>query len=449
MTGRDMADVLSRHGLTTTEGEARRALFDRALAAFQEGGATPTHAWWVPGRLEVFGKHTDYAGGRTLIAAVPRGFMVLAAPRRDAEIHVRDARSSESMAIAERPGSFSGWRHYVEVVVRRLVRNFPDGAGGPWHARRGVTIVFASDLPRASGMSSSSALLVGVASALTTLWNLTERPEWTANIGGPQDVAGYFACLENGRTFKGLRGDSGVGTHGGSEDHTAMLLARPGDLSAYAFLPVRHLADVPLPAAWSFVIASSGVPAAKTGSARGAYNRLADAVALLLRLWNEGDGPRADSLASALADPEARRRLRERVSSRVLPGWPAGDLVRRLEHFIVEDGIVPEAVAAFAGADAAALGRLSATSQDAAERLLGNQVPATVELVRLARANGAFAACGFGAGFGGSVWALVPRAESESFARTWLERYRTRFPDRETAETIVARPGPPLTALTE
>ena len=33
--------------------------------------------WFVPGRLEVLGKHTDYVGGRSLLAAVDRpGFAV-------------------------------------------------------------------------------------------------------------------------------------------------------------------------------------------------------------------------------------------------------------------------------------------------------------------------------------------------------------------------------------
>ena len=31
-------------------------------------------AYYVPGRIEVFGKHTDYAGGRSVVAAAERGF---------------------------------------------------------------------------------------------------------------------------------------------------------------------------------------------------------------------------------------------------------------------------------------------------------------------------------------------------------------------------------------
>ena len=45
-----------------------------------------------------------------------------------------------------------------------------------------------------------------------------------------------------------LEGDRGVGTFGGSEDHTAMLCCLPGSLSQYRFCPVRRERIVALPA---------------------------------------------------------------------------------------------------------------------------------------------------------------------------------------------------------
>ena len=39
----------------------------------------PEFAFFVPGRIEVFGKHTDYAGGRSLLAATEWGFCFAAA----------------------------------------------------------------------------------------------------------------------------------------------------------------------------------------------------------------------------------------------------------------------------------------------------------------------------------------------------------------------------------
>ena len=39
------------------------------------------------------------------------------------------------------------------------------------------------------------------------------------------------------------------------------------------------------------------------------------------------------------------------------------------------------------------------------------------------------ASSAFGAGFGGSVWALVEANDADTFAHDWLARYRSEFPD--------------------
>src|SRR5262249_8311819 len=154
------------------------------------------------------------------------------------------------------------------------------------------------NLPRASGMSSSSALVVGLASVLVRRSEIEVRDAWQSTIRTPIDAAGYFSCIENGMTFGTLDGDAGVGTHGGSEDHVAMTCGVPRTLSAYRFVPIHHLGDVALPGDWRFVIASSGVRAEKTGSSQEAYNRLSAGAATLLRLWSAAEAP-TDSLAAA------------------------------------------------------------------------------------------------------------------------------------------------------
>jgi galactokinase len=60
--------------------------------------------------------------------------------------------------------------------------------------------------------------------------------------------------------------------------------------------------------------------------------------------------------------------------------------------------------------------------------MLKNQVPETVHLARRARELGATAASAFGAGFGGSVWALVTREGAEEFLRRWRDDYSRHFP---------------------
>ena len=255
-------------------------LVARAEAGFAQAfGAPARWRWFVPGRLEVFGKHTDYAGGRVLVAAVPRGFAVAAAPRADQRVvvvDVRDGRRAEIDPLDERPRP--GWASYLQVTVRRFAANFPG-------ASLGTNVALLSDLPSAAGLSSSSALVVGVATALSTRARLAERAEWQASIQRVEDLASYFGGVENGGGFGTLSGTAGVGTLGGSEDHTAILGCRAGQVSQYRFLPTVPLGHTALPAQWVFVVAVSGVHAAKAGSARDRFNRASLACKRADRMW--------------------------------------------------------------------------------------------------------------------------------------------------------------------
>ena len=427
MIGANLAAALVERGLDPAALASKAALFDLVLAAFHgHTGDSPRYAWWVPGRLEVFGKHTDYGGGRTLVCAVPNGLAIVASPRTDGSLHVVDARRGDRLVLRRlEDGGFTGWRHYVEVAARRLAANFPGAA-------RGADIVVAGDLPRASGMSSSSALVVAMSSALVRVAGIEERPEWRAHIAGTRDVAGYYACIENGMTFGALTGDAGVGTHGGSEDHAAILAAIPGHLSAFAFVPMRPAGTVAMPDEWHFVLAPSAVRSSKTGNAQAAYNNLARGVQVLLEIWNASH-PRAASLGAVLARGGVDA-LRDLVRGSSFADWPPDVLRRRLDHFVGEDARIPEALDAFRTSNVARLSALAQASQAEAEQLLGNQVPETIALARAARERGAFAACSFGAGFGGSVWALVEH-DADRFAQRWQPG------------AFVARPGPPVTSL--
>jgi galactokinase len=438
-----LAQRLAAAGMDDGEADRKRALIEAVLAAFDDWcGGAPSDAWWVPGRLEVFGKHTDYAGGHSLVGTVPRGFVLVARRRKDRLVRIRDARRGQDLELhPPYTGQvFTGWRHYASVAARRLLRNFPG-------ARLGADLVLASDLPPASGMSSSSALVVGMVKALVRLADLEPRPEWRENIRSQADEAGYYACFENGLSFGTLGGDGGVGTHGGSEDHIALVCGRARELSAWRFVPIAPVDTVAVPRAWSFVIASSGVAAEKTGGAQEAYNSLSQRAQMLLDFWT-GAGNHAASLRDAMtSDADAPGRLRAILGNGSLDPVVRALLESRLAQFLREDARVVEAVRAIREADAGRLGELAAASQRDAESLLGNQVPETIELAESAREMGAFAASSFGAGFGGSAWALVHADDAPAFAPRWLKAYRQRFPKREAATVFLAQPGPGLMRL--
>jgi galactokinase len=432
--------ALAVAGYGDADAASRAALVQQAEGAFQHhAGHRPRWRWFVPGRIEVFGKHTDYAGGRSLMTAVPRGFAVVAAPRDDNRVTVCDA-SDGSVTIDRRNSTpAQGWTVYPTTVARRLAANFPD-------APLGIDIVFLSDLPRAAGLSSSSALVVGVASALIRRGDLDQTPHWASAIASPHDLAWYLGCVENGLDFPGLPGSDGVGTLGGSEDHTAILTCRAGHLSQNRYAPVAHLGDVGMPPGWTFVVATSGVPADKTGSALERYNRLSRATAVLTSLWNQSAtraSTPAPTLAAVLASaPDAGERLRILIKASRNAAFDPDTLSRRLTQFISEDARVPQAAAAFAAADVAQLSTLTAASQRDADLLLGNQIDETRALVGAALDAGAAAASSFGAGFGGSVWALAPTDEAPRVGAAWVDAYRARCPHAGPVEWFVAAPGP-------
>ena len=123
--------------------------------------------------------------------------------------------------------------------------------------------------------------------------------------------------------------------------------------------------------------------------------------------------------------------------------------MNRFDQFWLEsERIIPAASEALAGGNLATFGALVDESQNAAETLLGNQVPETIWLAKRARELGAYAASAFGAGFGGSVWALVSRDRANEFARQWQEQYESYFSCcGATAQFFVTAAGPALLRL--
>ncbi|HEX7283598.1 MAG TPA: galactokinase family protein [Vicinamibacterales bacterium] len=429
-------------GMAPAYAASRAALIEQLDA--RAGAILDGPAEWrrfTPGRIEIFGKHTDYAGGHSLLAAVPRGIALVARSRTDGIIRIGDIFDGQVVEVdpaSDTPPHFHGIQRYVHVVAHRLFANFPG-------CDLGLNIAIASDLPRASGLSSSSALCVGVALALITRAGLRERTEWQQHLRRTHDLAWYLGSVENGVDFPGLPGQSGIGIRGGSEDQTAILACRTEHVSLYRFLPITALGDTRMPEEWSFVIASSGVQADKADSVKDRYNRASYAARALQEIWNRQSGEPALSLCAALATPRAVERLEKWIEND--GQFTAAELQRRLQHFVRETARGPKAAIAFRDADRDALGHLSAESQRDAHELLGNQIPETIALANLAREIGAFGASSFGAGFGGSVWAAVPTADAQRFGEEWVRAYAQRMPHIGLVDWFVARPGPPATEL--
>ena len=398
-----------------------------ACSGEAESTAGVARVFFVPGRIEVLGKHTDYAGGRSLLAAIEKGFCLVAVPRRDAMVRMINAATGERAEFGLDPElspTVGSWSNYPMTVARRIARNFV----GPL---MGAEIAFASDLPPASGMSSSSAFMIATFLALAAVNRLDEQDAYRREIDGLETLAGYLGTVENGQSFGALAGDKGVGTFGGSQDHTAILCSRALQLVQYSFCPVRFERRIAQPEGTVFAVAFSGVVAEKTGEALEKYNRASRRASEAVALWRRATGREEPHLAAIVKSvPDATERLRRILAESNGGGsFTRAELTSRFEQFLAEsERIIPEAGDALARGDLAAFGARVDESQDLTGRLLGNQVPETVFLARAARELGAHGASAFGAGFGGSVWALVQEEGAAEFLETWARRYREAFP---------------------
>ena len=258
-------DAATAAGKAPLFAAAARALgYDDAAASPAAALSTSAHALFVPGRIEVMGKHTDYCGGRSLLGAINKGFCVVATPRDDDAVRVvtlepsiPEADRSVTLSLVPRQQSAAQaqaaalpaghWSNYVACTVNRVAANFPG-------LLRGLDMAIGCDLPPASGMSTSSAMICAVFKALAAVsgaagpgggpagapagagGGLEGSARFQAFLGAPERLYEYLGCIENGQSFVCaagvLAGDKGVGTFGGSEVLTSVV-------SFFHFLPTN------------------------------------------------------------------------------------------------------------------------------------------------------------------------------------------------------------------
>ncbi len=356
-----------------------------------------TREYFVPGRVELVGKHVDYAGGRSLTIATELAIHSRATTIDEPVIRLRRAAGEVAMDVALSPDTkATGLRSsaYVTAVARRFARDFP-------HARKGVSVELQSNLPTSAGLSSSTALVVTLAMAFVDANDLVNDEHWRAAVPTPIAFAEYLAAIETGEAYGDFPKDGGVGVRGGAQDHVAIVCAEEGSAGQFTYLPAHLERRVPWPEDYVIAVGVSGVHATKTGNAQAAYNRLADA----MRPQTEDRGPKSDDVSPEVA--ERRAQFREETDV-IVPG--VGDAIR--------------------DRDWSKLGALVDRSQSLAETVLRNQVAETIHLARSARERGAIAASAFGGGFGGAVWAMVQREEADRFLAAWRAEYERAFPGK-------------------
>ncbi|TVP57290.1 MAG: hypothetical protein EA351_06130, partial [Gemmatimonadales bacterium] len=162
-------------------------------------GEPPGAGFFVPGRIELLGKHTDYAGGRSLVTALEAGISAVVVDHAEAVIEFVDtdtgARARFPHDREPDPGPDGDFLYPATYLSR--IRT--DLAALGVELEGGALVAWSSSLPRAAGMSSSSALLVTLHLALATRYRWAESPRYREQLPSREALAQYLAAVEAGR----------------------------------------------------------------------------------------------------------------------------------------------------------------------------------------------------------------------------------------------------------
>ncbi len=341
----------------------------------------------APGRVNLIGEHTDYNEGYVLPIAIDRAITIALLPTDDRRVTVTLADDGETAtfdldAIGSRRGH---WIDYVAGTAWAMA-----DADLPVSGFRGLLV---SDLPRDAGLSSSAALELASALALSgggepptdrlTLARIAQRGE-NDHVGVRCGLMDQFAAALGG-------------------DGAAMLLDCRSLDFRYLPLPLHETA---------LVVIHSG---SRRRLDHSAYNQRRE---------------QCDAAVAILAGRHPEVRSLRDVTPAVL-GEAEGDLgpllARRARHVVEENERVLDVAAALESDDVDRAGRLLSASHASLRDLYEVSSPELDALVEIAEASpGVLGSRLTGAGFGGCTVTLVRRESVGALAEAVAERYPPR-----------------------
>lgn len=360
-------------------------------------GHAPEGVWAAPGRVNLIGEYTDVNDGFVVPLALPHTVVAAVARRTDGVVRVHSADTATGVAeltAAELfppapapagpgavPGSGAGhgWAAYPAGVVWAL------RAAG--HPVTGADIHLASTVPTGAGLSSSAALEVVTALALSELHGLGLSRE---------ELARLARRAEN----------DFVGVPCGIMDQMASACCTEGHA---LFLDTRDMSRRQIP----FGLAAQGLrlmvvdTRVRHALGDGAYARRraaceAGARALGVRTLREVDHTHLPAALSRLGDETVRRAVR---------------------HVVTENHRVTRAIALLEAGDIRGVGPVLSEGHASLRDDLRVSSPELDLVVSAACAAGALGARMTGGGFGGSAVVLVGSADEDAVTASVLDAF--------------------------
>ena len=360
----------------------------------------------VPGRVNLIGEHTDYSLLPVLPIAIDREVVIAIAPTDEPVLEAHSIDFTPDATVDRRSISEmrpEAWHQYLVAALRYLTDVAPS---------KGAQVVVGGNLPTIGGLSSSTALTMGMIAALNIAWN--------AGLSRKEIVE------------RDVHAEREVGVESGAMDQIVIAFARRGHALRIDFAPPgrRH---VRIPDDLRFIVASSGTPAPKSSAMRSLYNervigcRMAATIvahaagvessdtAVLADVMKHNDiGTRIALLPENLTAWEVARRTGRDIEGLVHLTTGAFDpaklvpLRRFANHVITETARVDAVVTDLVNGSCNRLGANLDDSQTSLREDFGCSTDALDRLCSTMRRAGAFGARLTGAGFGGYALAAAP-----------------------------------------
>jgi len=369
-------------------------LIDQISSTYKEKfGRSPVHIARAPGRVNLLGEHVDYNDGFVLPAAIDRATYVAFSPVNTphstlvaADLNQQTSFSLETLSSKTRADSspLPEWALYPAGVMWVL------------HSENlivpNMNVVYSSNVPQGSGLSSSASIEMAFMIAWQTLggWSL---PSMQRALLGQKAENQY------------------VGVNCGIMDQFASACGVENKL---LLLDCRSLEwkTVPLPENVSIVIADTTVRRKLTS---GEYNKRRSACEEAVRLLKE-ELPSIRSLRDVSV--EDFNRLAKKLPD---------EIEKRARHVVEEIGRSNQAEALLEAGDIQSFGRLMNECHVSLRDLYEVSCPELNTMVDIAQSlEGCYGARLTGAGFGGCTVNLVVNECVEDFVRTLSGKYESK-----------------------
>ena len=351
----------------------------------KESGKSERERWFrAPGRVNLIGDHTDYNEGFVLPVAIDLSCVVRSTPNADGVVRVRSEDVADEVELAADGGTDPSqleavWARYAAGVVGTLSER-----GRP---AVGIDAVVSSTIPLGAGLSSSAALEVALALALSDAASFQLSPlELAVACQEAEQVATGVPCGIMDQLVSLV----------GQNNHALMIDCRSLEVE-----PIR------LPPRLAVLILHSGMPRALVDSEYAERREACESIAALL-----GVQSLRDATPQQVADePRAR-------------------------HVVSENQRVLQAAEALREGNVPALGPLLSESHRSLRDDFEVSTPELDAMAEALVAAGAVGARLTGAGFGGCALAVVRRGAERPFCDHVAAGFAERFGQRPEVHPI-------------